>query len=93
MKLCIDTPLEIGDTIYWLLKYGDFRNDDIHKAVVKGFVFAEDGVFILDNTNDYTGSVEDIGKPLKDIRDSEIAVYLSREDAEKAVAVWNERRC
>lgn len=93
MELCIDTPLEIGDTVYWVFKYGRISKDDIHKTVVKGIVFAKDEIFILDNTNDYTGSIEDIGKPLMDIRDSEIAVYLTREDAERAVAEWNERRC
>ncbi len=92
MKLCIDTDLEIGDAVYWVLKYGDIRNDNIYKSIIKGFVFAKNGTFILDDANDYVGSIEDIGKPIKDIPDNEIAVYPTREEAEKAVAAWNERR-
>ena len=93
MKLIIDIPVNIGDKVWNIIKFSEddvFDKDDICESVIESFEIMKNGIYMKDKDKDCLGRVDDIGKPISDVET--FGVYLSREEAEKAIATWNERR-
>lgn len=90
MKLNIDTPVNFGDTLYHLQKFGlldKLSFDNIGDFVVDGFFVDKNGISVYDNSGDCWGNINNLDKELSEV--DFMGIYSTRSKAEQAVLDWN----
>lgn len=89
MKINIDVPVNIGDIVYCVSRYGEtmLEPEEFSEVKVDAFVINKDGIFIVDDIGDWYGRADKMDCPISEAEF--IASYTTKGNAKKAIKEWN----
>ena len=94
MNLLINIPVNLGDIVYSVQKFGEMAKldtDDINEVKINSFSLNVDGIYIVDKNLDWWGFADKMDMPISEPPNSMYAMYSTLKNSEEAIREWNRR--